>query len=269
MTMAGGIADVQLNRPEKLNALDAQAFEAIAEIGEQLKMDRSVRVVVLSGAGRAFCAGLDFAHLQAMDDSGAKVSDDTQRGNAAIGETSGRITHLGQQAAHVWSEVPCPVIAAVHGHAVGGGFQLALGADIRVVAPDAVMAVSELRLGLSPDMCGTWNLPRLVGLERAKEIMWTGRNISGTEAFRIGIASRLADDPYDAAHALAAEIAGKSPQSLQGVKALLDQSGTLSMADQYLAERRLIGSLQGTPNQLEAMTAFFEGRSSRFTDARL
>jgi enoyl-CoA hydratase/carnithine racemase len=267
--MVDGIAEVRLNRPDKLNALDSEAFEAIAGIGERLKTDPSVRVVVLSGAGRAFCAGLDFAHLQAMESGGAKVSGDVKRGNEVIGDTGGRITHLGQQAAHVWSEVPCPVIAAVQGHAVGGGFQLALGADLRVVAPDAVMAVSELRLGLSPDMCGTWNLPRLVGIERTMEIIWTGRIISGSEAFDLGIASRLADDPREAALGLASEIARKSPQSLRGVKALLNQWGTLPIAEHYLAERKLIGSLQGTPNQVEAMTAFFEGRPASFADAPL
>jgi enoyl-CoA hydratase/carnithine racemase len=265
----GGVADVRLNRPDKLNALDPAMFTAIAEAGEVVKADGSIRAVVLSGEGRAFCAGLDFSSFQAMAGAGDGDGDSDgggAGGTARIGDTDGRITHLGQQTAHVWSEVPVPVIAAVHGHCLGGGIQIALGADIRIVAPDATLSVLEIRWGLVPDMTGTVTLPRLVGIDVAKELTWTGRNVSGDEAVRLGLCTRLSDSPREDALALARELAGKSPHALRGAKRLLDQSGSVPLAEQLADERRTIGGLIGSPNQVEAVSAFFEKRTPVFTD---
>lgn len=157
--VADGVAHVRLNRPAKMNALDGAMFAAIAEAGETVATDASVRVVVLSGEGRAFCSGLDFGSFQAMAD-GPKADPGDSASMGAIGETDDRITHLGQQVAHVWQEVPVPVIAAIHGVALGGGIQIALGADIRIIAPDARMSVLEVKWGLVPDMTGTWMFRR-------------------------------------------------------------------------------------------------------------
>lgn len=261
ITIADGIADVRLNRPDKMNALDGAMFQAIADAGEQLKGDASVRVVVLSGEGRGFCAGLDFSSFQAMAGDGG--GDGGSLG--AIGDTGGRITHLGQQVAWVWQEIEVPVIAAVHGPALGGGLQIALGADIRIVAPDAKLSVLEARWGLIPDMTGTVMLRTLVGLERAKELTFTGRMVSGAEAVEIGLATQLADDPRAAALALAAELAGKSPDALRHAKRLLNLSGTRPVAEQLADERFAMGSLIGTPNQVEATMAYFEKRAPNFT----
>jgi enoyl-CoA hydratase/carnithine racemase len=272
IAVSGGVADVRLNRPDKMNALDPAMFGAIAEAGEAIKADPSVRAVVLSGEGRAFCAGLDFSSFQAMAgdggdaDGGATDPADPADSPARIADMGGRITHLGQQVAYVWQEVPVPVIAAVHGHCLGGGIQIALGADIRIVAPDAQLSVLEVRWGLIPDMTGTATLPRLVGLDVAKELTWTGRMVSGEEAVRIGLATRLSDAPRDDALALAADLAAMSPHSLRGSKRLLDQSGTVPLAEQFAAERKTIGALIGSPNQIEAVTAFFEKRPPVFTD---
>jgi enoyl-CoA hydratase/carnithine racemase len=263
VSVEGGVADVRLNRPDKLNALDAEMFTAIAEVGAKLVDDTSLRAVVLSGEGRAFCAGLDFSSFMAMAGAGDTSSG---RGLGAIAETDGRITHLGQQVAHVWSEVPVPVIAAVWGHCLGGGFQIALGADLRIVHPEAKLSVLEIRWGLTPDMTVTATLPRLVGIDVAKELTWTGRQISGTEAHALGVATRLSDDPLDDALALAADIATKRPDAIRGAKRLFDQSGRVPVADQYAAERQEIGALIGRPNQVEAVTAFFEKRPPTFTD---
>lgn len=264
VTVDGGVADVRLNRPDKLNALDPAMFGAIVDAAAQLAADNAVRAVVLSGEGRAFCAGLDFSGFMAMAGSGGVESD---AGDVArIASTDGRITHLAQQAAHGWSEVPVPVIAAVHGHCLGGGFQIALGADIRIVHPEAKLSVLEIRWGLTPDMTVTATLPKLVGLDVAKELTWTGRMIDGAEADRLGIATRLADDPRETALALAQEIAAKSPHAIRGAKRLLDLSGTVPVADQYAAERATIGGLIGTPNQAEAVTAYFEKRAPKFAD---
>jgi enoyl-CoA hydratase/carnithine racemase len=270
ISMHNGIADVRLNRPDKLNALDQAMFQGIVDAGEGLKADAGVRVVVLSGEGRGFCAGLDFGSFQAMAGSGG--ADESRVGDAprdpslgAIGDTGGRITHLGQQAAWVWQELGVPVIAAVHGAALGGGLQIALGADLRIVAPDAKLSVLEARWGLIPDMTGTVMLPKLVGLDVAKELTFTGRMVSGDEAVALGLATRVADDPRAAALELAAELATKSPDALREGKRLLNRSGSRPLAEQLHDERVTMGSLIGSPNQVEATTAFFEKRAPSFT----
>jgi enoyl-CoA hydratase/carnithine racemase len=260
-----GIADVRLNRPDKLNALDGAMFKAIVEAGEALKGDRSVRVVVLSGEGRGFCAGLDFGSFQTMAGGGEEPASDEEAGVGTIMETGNRITHLGQQACWVWQELEVPVIAAVHGPALGGGLQIALGADLRIVAPDAKLSVLEARWGLIPDMTGTVMLPKVVGLDVAKELTFTGRMVSGEEAVRLGLATRVADDPRAAAMELAADLAGKSPDALRHGKRLLNLSGTRPVAEQLLDERTTMASLIGSPNQVEATMAFFEKRAPRFS----
>lgn len=268
ITVDNGIADVRLNRPDKLNALDQAMFQGIVDAGEGLKGDRAVRVVVLSGEGRGFCAGLDFGSFQAMAGDGAAdagAEPERDRSLGAIGDTGGRITHLGQQAAWVWQELEVPVIAAVHGAALGGGLQIALGADLRIVAPDAKLSVLEARWGLIPDMTGTVVLPKLVGLDVAKELTFTGRMVSGEEAVRLGLATRTADDPRAAAMELAADLAGKSPDALREGKRLLNLSGTRPLAEQLHDERVTMGSLIGSPNQVEATMAFFEKRAPSFS----
>ncbi len=270
-----GVAHVTLNRPDKMNALDGAMFAAIAEAGATVAADPSVRAVVLSGAGRSFCAGLDFGSFQAMAGGGGGSDErdaerdaggDSGGSLGAIGDTGDRITHLGQQVAYTWQEVPVPVIAAVHGVALGGGIQIALGADIRIVTPDVRMSVLEVKWGLIPDMTGTWMLPKLVGLDVAKELTFTGRMVGGEEAVRLGLATRVADDPLAAARELAAEIAGKSPHAVRAAKRLLNASGSRPTAEQFAQERSEIGRLIGSPNQIEAVMAGFEKRDPTFAD---
>ncbi|MFZ6002498.1 MAG: crotonase/enoyl-CoA hydratase family protein [Actinomycetota bacterium] len=266
IAISEGVADVRLNRPDKLNALDQAMFQGIVDAGEALKGDAAVRAVVLSGEGRGFCAGLDFGSFQAMasgsEERPARSSDGSL---GAIGDTGGRITHLGQQAAWVWQELAVPVIAAIHGAALGGGLQIALGADLRFVAPDAKLSVLEARWGLIPDMTGTAMLPKLVGLDVAKELTFTGRMVSGEEAVALGLATRLAEDPRGAALELASELATKSPDALREGKRLLNLSGTRPIAEQFADERATMASLIGSPNQVEATMAYFEKRPPKFT----
>jgi enoyl-CoA hydratase/carnithine racemase len=256
------VADVRLNRPEKLNALDPAMFDSLIEAGTRLAGDPSVRAVVLSGEGRGFCSGLDFTAFQAM--AGA---DGGSRLISRLGDRGeGRITTHGQQAVFVWTELPVPVIAAVHGVALGGGLQIALGADLRIVAPDARLSVLEIRWGLIPDMTGTHMLRRLLPLDVAKELTWTGRMVSGQEAVVLGLATRLSDDPRGAALALAGELAASNPYAIRGAKRLLNQSGLVSQEAQFREEARIMGSLIGSPNQLEAVAAYFEKRPPVFAD---
>jgi enoyl-CoA hydratase/carnithine racemase len=178
----------------------------------------------------------------------------------------GRITHGGQQSVWVWQEIPVPVIAAVHGAALGGGCQIALGADLRFVAPDVQMSVLEIRWGLIPDMAGTQLLRNLVGLDVAKDLTFTGRMVGAEEAVRIGLATRMADDPRALALETAAEIAGRSPDAVRAAKRLLNNAGHVSVAEGLAAERREIGALIGSPNQVEAVTAFFEKRPANYAN---
>ena len=269
-TIADGVADVRLNRPEKINAIDNAMFEALVEVGESIKTDATIRAVVLSGEGRGFCSGLDFSAFQAMAGNGAgDGAGDGASGGAGERRSSpfdrkGRITNLGQQAAYVWTEIPAPVIAAIHGVALGGGCQIALGADIRICAPDARFSILEIRWGLIPDMTGSQVLPRLVGIDKAKELTWTGRMVTGEEAARIGLATRVSERPREDAMALAAEIAGKSPQAIRAGKRLLELAGRVPLQEGFANEFKEISALIGSPDQVEAVTAFFEKRDPVF-----
>jgi enoyl-CoA hydratase/carnithine racemase len=182
--------------------------------------------------------------------------------------TGGRITHLGQQAAWVWRELEVPVIAAITGPCLGGGLQIALGADIRFVTPDAKLSVLEMRWGLIPDMTGTWTLPRIVGDAAARELTYTGRMFSGEEAVAMGLASRSTADPVGDALALAGEIASKSPVAVRQAKRLLERSVEpgRTVADHFADERATMASLIGSPGNVEAVGAYFEQRQPAFAD---
>jgi enoyl-CoA hydratase/carnithine racemase len=268
ISLADGIADVKLNRPEKRNALDNEMFLGLARAGEELKTMPGVRAVVLSGEGASFCAGLDFGSMQALTNSGNsdKSNDDGSEEVNAGDMPDGRITHLGQQVAWVWQEIPVPVIAAVHGHALGGGIQIMLGADIRIVHPDTKLSVREVHWGLVPDMSGTFVLSKLVRPDVAKELTFTARVFSGTEAKELGIATRLSDDPHADAMAMAAEIAGRSPGAVRGAKDLFNRMTSAGAAEQFAAERAVIGSQFGQPNHVEAVMSGLENRPAVFVD---
>jgi len=273
VTIENGVADVRLNRPDKRNALDPAMFAAIVDAGERLKTEDGLRAVVLSGEGASFCAGLDFAAFQAMADrpaadAGEDVATDGDAGDVgAIGRVAeGQITHLGQQACWVWQEIPVPVIAAVHGHALGGGLQIALGADIRIAHPDTTLSVRELHWGLTPDMTATLTLTRLVRPDVAKELTFSARLVDGTEAAALGLVTRLSETPRDDALAMAADLAQRSPDAVRGAKALFGRLLDDHAAEQFAAERETIGRLVGTPNQVEAVMAGFESRPPVFRD---
>ena len=260
--ISDGIADVRLDRPEKLNALDTAMFEALARTGQELAEDRSLRAVVLSGNGRSFCAGLDFSGFAAMAERRSSTEGDGVGSIAKVPE--GRITHLGQQAVWTWQELPVPVLVAVTGHALGGGCQLALGGDIRFVHPEARMSILEIRWGIVPDMCASVLLPRLVGNDVAKELYFTGRMVAGEEAAQLGLATHVSDDPHGDAMAMAREIAAKSPDAIRRDKLLLNRWDIDDVAAAFAAERAHVGALAGSPNQVEAATAFLEKRDPVF-----
>jgi enoyl-CoA hydratase/carnithine racemase len=257
--IADGVAEVTLNRPDKLNALDPAMFEAIIAAGESLSRTAGLRAVVLAGAGKGFCAGLDKGTFASMLAGGAGLGDLTER-------THG-IANAFQQATYVWRTVPVPVIAAIHGVALGGGFQIALGADIRYVAPDARLAIMEIKWGIVPDMAGIALMRELARSDVIRELALTGRIFSGEEALRYGFATSLHADPLAAARATAKEIAARSPDAVRATKRLLNAASGNDAAAILLAESKEQAGLIGSPNQIEAVRAGMEGRPGRFTDA--
>ncbi len=251
-----GIADVRLNRPDKLNACDLEMIEALSAAGNELANNRALRAVVLSGEGKAFCAGLDVALFSGVEKSVDELLDRDTESPA----------NFVQRAAWVWTALPVPVIAAVHGVAFGAGFQVALAADIRCIAPDAKLSAMEIKWGLIPDMTGADSLRRLVGLDVAKELLFTGRIVSGTEARELGLATHVSETPRDEAFELAREIARRSPEAVRAAKQLLGESEGLALRERFELEARLQRTLIGRPNQIEAVHANLEQRAPRFED---
>jgi len=265
VSIEGGIADVRLDRADKRNALDPAMFDAIARAGKDLVSNKEIRAVVLSGSGASFCAGLDFASFQSMANGGSSNSDSkSNSGENAGAMQPGAITHLAQQICWVWQEVPVPVIAAIQGHALGGGMQLALGADIRIAHPDTQFAMREVHWGLIPDMTGTLMLSRLVRDDVAKDLVFSARVISGTEAHQLGVVTRLTDSPLEVAMQIASEIAERSPDAVRGAKALINRLSNAGAAEHFAEERKIIYSLIGKPNQVEAVISNFEKRPASF-----
>ena len=201
ISIADGIADVRLVRADKMNALDQAMFEALVAATERISREKSVRVVVLSGEGRAFCAGLDMGRFAAMKEKGGNGV--PGGGARDLSARSHGQANFPQQAVWGWRQLPVPVIAAIQGVAFGGGFQLALGADIRLLAPDARMSIMEIKWGLVPDMAGTPILASLVRDDILRELTYTGRIFSAQEALAYGLATRIVDDPRRAALELA------------------------------------------------------------------
>jgi len=257
-----GVADVRLVRADKMNALDNAMFEALAEAGERLKGEAGVRAVVLSGEGRAFCAGLDMGNFQQM------ASGEGRRSSGALVQTprTDGGANRAQQVCMVWREIPVPVIAAVHGVAFGGGFQLALGADIRFVAADVKMAVLEIKWGLIPDMAGMVLMRGLVRDDVARELTWTGRIFGGEEAVAMGLATRVCADPRAEALALAREIAAKNPHAIRAGKRLLNLARRGDHHAILLAESQEQAALIGSPNQVEAVMSNLQKREAAYAD---
>lgn len=261
VTIDDGVADVRLDRPDKMNALDPAMFEALARTGADLAQARGLRAVVLSGEGSAFCAGLDMARFAAIASSGGGDG-----GLARLADRTHGIGNLFQEVALVWRRLPVPVIAALHGVAFGGGLQIALGADIRYVAPDARLSIMEIRWGIVPDMAGTLLLRDLARGDVIRELTYTGRIVSGEEAVTLGLATRALGDPRAAALATAREIAARNPHAVRAAKRLFDHADEVFAAAQLRAESEEQAALIGSPNQREAARANLEKRAPVFHD---
>ncbi|MCP3736117.1 crotonase/enoyl-CoA hydratase family protein [Sphingomonas sp. RP10(2022)] len=253
LTVADGIADVRLARPDKMNAIDPAMFEGIGAAIDALATRTDVRCVVLSGEGRGFCAGLDMASMA--------------RGGSGMSTTRNAQGSIPPQ--HVtwgWRQLPMPVIAAVHGVAFGGGFQIMSGADIRIAAPDTRFAIRETHWGLVPDMAGFPIWRGLVRDDVLRELVYTAREFGADEALRHGFVTRLADDPLAAALALAREIAGRSPHAIRGAKRLLNIAHDADPRAMLEAETKEQLKVIGKPNMMEAVAANMAKRPPVFAD---
>jgi enoyl-CoA hydratase/carnithine racemase len=254
--IADHVATVTLTRPDKHNALDLAMFEAIIGAAARVAEERGVRAAVLAGEGPSFCSGLDVMSIMSAEQGLEGLTNPLHGGNP----------NWFQRAAYDWVRLPVPVIAAVHGNCFGGGLQIALAADVRIARPDARLSVMEVKWGLIPDMSITRTLPRLVGIDVAKELTYTARVFSGEEASRLGVVTRLSEDPLADARALAAEIASKSPDAVRAAKRLYDEGWTASAAESLALEAELQLSLIGSRNQLEAVRAGLAREAAEFED---
>ena len=252
-TIAGGIAQVRLTRPDKMNALDPAMFAGIGAAIDALAGRLDVRAVVLSGEGRAFCAGLDMASMQA----GGSGTGRERNAQGAI---------LPQHVTWGWRNLPMPVIAAVHGVAFGGGFQIMAGADIRIAAPDSRFAIREVHWGLVPDMAGFPIWRGLVRDDVLRELVYTAREFDAAEALAHGFVTRLADDPLAAALALAREIAARSPHAIRGAKRLCNMAHDADPLTMLQAETDEQVKVIGKANMMEAVAANMAKRAALYTD---
>ena len=263
VSIAEGLADIRFNRPDKHNSLTLEMFDAINAAAAALGDNPAVRVAVLSGNGPSFCAGLDFSIMAHMLKGPAEARAVTER----LLARDGRPDNCAQRAAVAWKNAPVPVIAALHGAAFGGGCQIALGADMRIAAPDTRLSVMEIKYGLIPDMGLTQTLPALVRLDVAKELTLTGRIVDAEEALQLGLVTRISAEPLAAAFDLARSIAGRAPHAVRAAKRLLNEAWRADATTGLALEEALQRTLLGSPEQVEAVTASMQKREPKFAAA--
>ena len=251
-----GVAQVRLIRADKMNALDPAMFAALIDAGRVLHDLKGLRAVVLSGEGRSFCAGLDMGSMAQTDRHDRTPLTERTHGNA----------NHAQQVALQWRKLPVPVIAAVHGVCFGGGLQIASGADIRVVAPDARLAVMELNWGLVPDMGGYALWKGMIRDDVLRELTYTNREFSGAEARDLGFATYVDANPHARATAIAADIANRNPQAQRAAKRLFNRYLEVDADEILMAESVEQQALIGSKNQIEAVMSQMEKRQARFVD---
>jgi enoyl-CoA hydratase/carnithine racemase len=231
-------------------------LSSLDEATDELAERNDVRAVVLSGNGPSFCSGLDFPSMMS----------EPSRMEEIFARRDGDRANLAQRVTYDWQRLPIPVIAALHGNCIGGGAQLALGPDIRIAAPDTRISILEVKYGLVPDMGLTQTLVTLVGLDVAKELTFTGRFVEAEEALRLGLITRIAEDPRGEAHELASEIASKSPDAIRRGKRLLNEAARARSEEALELEAELQRELLGSPNQIAAVQAALSGQPAEFSD---
>ena len=256
ITVRDHVAEVMLNRPEKFNALDIETFNALDAAARSLASDKSVRAVILHGAGDNFCAGIDLGVLQGGEDIARTL----------LAPVPDSPANLAQRAAYAWRELPVPVICALRGIAFGGGFQIAMGADLRYAAPDAQLSIMESKWGLVPDMAITATLRHVVAPDRVKELAFTAGVFDAQEALRLGIVTRIEDEPLAAARLMAEMVADRSPDAIRGIKRLVNEGWNMPETEALALEAAVQVPLLGAANQVEAVRANLEKRKAKYVD---
>lgn len=236
------IAFVSFNRPDKYNALNLAVFEQMIAIGEELISNKAIRAVILSGKGKGFCSGLDVKSM--MKTIGAS--------NKVMAKDKPEHQNMVQRIALVWRDVPVPVIAAIHNVCYGGGFQIALGADIRYASPDSRFSIMETKWGLIPDMGGSITFPEVLRIDQAKELTFTGRVFEAPEALELGVITKIVDDPMQAAIELANSLKERSPDALMYGKKLFNETWFASDGQRLEKETAFQNAITGKLNQLSA-----------------
>lgn len=245
LSVNGNIAIVKLNRPEAKNALNSNLIKELDTAIESISADPSIRVLVI-GADDNFAAGAD---IKEMIDMGPEEA----RG-FCFNKTYAKIENL-----------PIPTIAAMSGYALGGGLELALVCDIRIASSNAILALPEMNLGIFPGAGGTQRLPRLIGVSRAKEMIYQGKMVNAEKAMQYGLINEIADDPMDAALKLAEELASKPPIAMKLSKQCINASLKMNLQPGIELEEIAWSSLYATKDQKEGMKAFAEKRKPSFT----
>lgn len=252
----GGVALVTLRRPDRLNAMSTQMFYDLVDAAAALRADTSVRIVVLTGEGTGFCAGFDRAEM--ADLAGLPASEMM------------RLQALASSAVLAWHELPQPVIAAVNGHAAGGGLSLALACDVRMASTAASLYAIFVRGGFSAgDLGASWFLPRIVGLGRAAELMVSGRKVDPDEALRIGLVTSVHEPEalVDDAIAYAQQVASFSPVAVRmSLSSLYANVDAPSLRTAVELENRGQSLLSPGPDVAENVAARLEGRPPVFPD---
>ena len=257
VTISEQVSEVMLNRPEKLNALDLEMFGALDHALRRLQQEPTVRAVVLYGAGDNFCAGIDLDVLRHGGEAAMK---------SLLAPVDDSQATLAQWVAYGWRKLRMPVICALRGIAYGGGFQVAMGADLRYASPDVKLSIMEARWGLIPDMAISATLRHVAPPDRIKELAFSAEVFDADEGLRLGAITRISEDPLAAARRMAAQIAERSPDAISGIKRLVNTAWTASEAEGLGLEARIQADLLRSPNQAEAVRAGLEKRRAEFED---
>jgi enoyl-CoA hydratase/carnithine racemase len=247
------VAEVALARPREHNGLDWPMIDGLLAAQQRLRSLEGLRAVVLKGEGESFCAGLDMAAIMSR----------SERLPALLAADEHGINPV-QRLALGWRDAGVPVIAALQGHVYGGGLQIALGADIRVVHPDARLALLEIVWGIIPDM-GVSVTAENMRSDVLRELAWTGRKLAGREAVALGLATRLADEPQVIARDIATAVAARSPRAVSAARELFSRAPGMSERERLALEASLQRGLLGGEEQLEAVAARMAGRQPRFS----
>jgi len=265
LTIEDHVAHVTLSRADKMNALDNEMFEAIPMVGEQLRSDPSIRVVIVSGDGGNFSAGLDKSNFSSILEKKGVSLEPGEPAMVLANRTHG-IANALQYVVWMWRELPMPVIAAIDGFCLGGGLQIALGADFRYARPDSQFSILEMRWGIVPDMGSTQIMRHMIRDDVIRELTYTARIFGAEQAKEWGFITEIVDNPLEHALNTAKQIAYKNPDAIQAAKKILEASNYQTAAEGLLMESVEQDDIMGTPNQIEAVMAELQKRKPTFKD---